>query len=1059
LVNTDPKATRETLRNAGKKLRADSTLVPDIVGNIKLRPDLVDKLPDLKTMRAKVETAYPTIDVRVSAIKIDPPTDKELARLAGRVIDPKDPSTAFTRATRQVLEARTERTAVAVEGSAEEIKQANIKLRRALRNLRRVQNFNYVPKTDVSPSQVVGEIEFGVVEKSPGQSLTPEEAATVLNNANTQGLFGSGNENWLVYAAKESLRKLRKLGNIFDQGSLATVGSEIPIIARLSHLISSHNLYTDSFGFSKLVGPGLEQRKRRVISKVSKVVVDLFDDTKNLDDTTQQLLMQHAMAKVNNIAMTPLTPDLDKIADSMANRLRFLFQEFERRGLSSGYFRGTLDSYSGTFMIRPDKRDLSGLTEAFYKYFERKFTDPNATLHRKTMHDVPGWYKYDTATNKWIPDEIAKRYTKIPENLSDLTAADQATYLGILRNTATDPSGNYIQGLRLEAQKAAKNKLGMVEYKDSADIALVRPDATMERSLEVDIWFDPDVAQFVDWRIGEGLMSYANTTAYRISEKEGINLFVQSLLGVNRLDFTSSSLVDGIESVVLNNPALDDVARNKIKQSFQFLRNQVNALRESSVSDITRKQGITDDLVTIMGSIARVPVSARSALAGTVTELPMLLMSVLAKDGAAGVGRIVKDILNGATQDQLKGIIAGYQWMRNHIPFTLQYVAESTTINRNWLDKVWVNPVKSIVGAETAMDKTKAVAAWLHHASSGLAGEDLFQGWVSGIAVHSASVRMIRFLDKMVDLSNRMQSYNWAIEKDPERVFRRLAREAGFGEDAAYAARLNQAGLLDPNTLKELFEIDKLSGGRLLDKDNGSLNHGILEDILINNPKYRDTIERIIGFKETELTRHVTVPGVQDVNIPMGGLDPASKLKNMFTGFARSWFNNIMLNHIGNEKLAYSLFIISVGLVGEALYNTALRTLYHDESLESVLEEWEKEPVSSTALVFGRSNMLGTANIIPMLVVDMFAKSNGASTQASSLYPVTQTMKLMRSSANIIKASLDSDKEVSEQDANVTESFILGFNAWWMKSIYDATGWNGPAHWLLGIDPKKQPAT
>lgn len=1057
LALNDPKATREALIKAGQKVRTDSTLVPDVVSKVNLRPDKDTNFLDFVARNQRLETtAAPSVDVRVTAIKVQAPTDSQLEKFVADIIDPKNPTTAYTRAFDEVTSARAEREALSRGGDINAIKENSIRLRRALRNLRRLHNTKYIPAVKgVTPAKVVQEIEFGVVEKAPGMRLTAEEATTVFTNASEQGLFGSGKENWLVYAANKSLRKLRKLGNVFDAGSLATVGSEIPIIARLSHLISSHNLYTDSFGFSRLVGPGLEQRKKRVVSQISKIITDLFDDTRNLDDSTKQLLMYHAMAKINNVSVTPITdPHLLKIVDTMAARIERVYKEYEQRGLSSGYFRGTLDSYSGTFTIRMDKRNLAGLTDAFFAYWSKKFQDPSAELHRKTLYEMPGWYKYDNATGQYVPDSIATRYATLPEKLSDLNATDQAEYLKRLTSTDTNANGEFLYGLKAEAQKAAKNKLGLIDH--SNDLALVKANAALTRALEVDIWFSPELREFVDWRIGEGLSSYATNTAYRISEKEGINHFIQSLIGVNRRDFDAVSTLEGIKSTLLANPDLDDASRSQITMSFDYLRNQVMALRESFVSDLSRKQGITDDLVTIMGSLTRVPVSARSPLAGMVTELPMLLMSVLLKDGASGLSRIVRDVLRGATNDQLKGIMAGFMWMRNHMPYTLSTIADSTHINRNWLDKVWTNPTRAIAGATTGMDRAKAVAAWLHHASSGLSGEDLFQGWVSGIAVHAASVRLVRSMDKMIKLTQMLEKHDWTKEADPEKAFRSYARAAGFGDDAQYAARLNQAGLLNSQVLNTILDLDKAVSGRLIDKDNGAFDHGLLEELLIKRPQDREVIERIIAFKETELSRNVTTAGVQDVNIPLGGIDPATKLKNMFTGFARSWFNNIMLNNLGNEKFAYAFFLLSVGLIGEALYNTALRTLYHGESLEDVLQEWEENPVSSTTFAIGRSNVFGTANILPMIVVDMFSKGNGATSQASSLYPVSTTLKMLRASANIIKDGLSSDKEITEKDADTIEAFIPVVNSYWYKSLSEAAGWRGPVNWIFGVQPKEE---
>jgi hypothetical protein len=591
--------------------------------------------------------------------------------------------------------------------------------------------------------------------------------------------------------------------------------------------------------------------------------------------------------------------------------------------------------------------------------------------------------------------------------------------------------------------------------KAQQDLALTRPDVTLERAVQVDAWFHPEVSKFIDFRPGESLNQYTRTV-YRISEQEAINAFVKQLLGVSRRDIGALELVDGIEDMLLRRADLDEKARDAIKNSTQYLRNQFNSLRDSSYSDITRKQGITDDLADIVATAARIPVSARSALASSVTEVPMILINTAVKDGAHGFSRLIRDTLKGMTKDQLKGITAGYLWMRNRLPHTLASSVDSVTINRNWLERTFINPSRVVVGSEGLMNKAKSVVAWLHHTTSGIAGEDLLQGFASAMAVHAASVRLIRLFDNIEALAKTHAAYNWADEVDPEAVFKKMASDHGFGEDITFAARLNQAGLLNPDIIQKIREMDSKTGGRLLDGENGSLDYGLLEELKLKNPQYTDAVDIVNSYKETELTRHVVTPGVQDVNTPMGGMDPWTKLKNQFTGFARAWFNNIMLNNIANEKLAYGLFLISVALFGETLYNVSLRTLYGDESLEETLNDWAENPIQNMMLTVGRSNIVGTSNIIPMTIIDIISDRPSSQVSAATIYPISSTAKTLKSMANVVKDGLSSTEEIDVKDASRIESMVPLFNAWWMKQLTQTTGYDGISSYLYG--KQEQPA-
>jgi hypothetical protein len=162
-----------------------------------------------------------------------------------------------------------------------------------------------------------------------------------------------------------------------------------------------------------------------------------------------------------------------------------------------------------------------------------------------------------------------------------------------------------------------------------------------------------------------------------------------------------------------------------------------------------------------------------------------------------------------------------------------------------------------------------------------------------------------------------------------------------------------------------------------------------------------------------------------------------------------------MLNNIANEKLAYGLFLISVALFGETLYNVALRSLYGQESAEEVLDDWAENPITNMMLTVGRSNIMGTSNIIPMTVVELMSDRPAGQVSAATIYPLSSTMRTFKSIANLMKDSVNSTEQIDVKDAQRVESNIPLFNAWWMKSLTEATGYNGIADYMFGKNPNE----
>lgn len=1031
-------------------LTASAYLYQDIRTSIKqAKKDLRKTTRPANVRVSSHGTPYTEIDIGPDYWKMlhDPENPK---RFKERFAD-LNRTTTIANLTKRLGDLRIEREAADTGISdIEEAKKIRQKTSKVLRRLERaVKEFFPQSTNKVAGAAVVEEIESGVVELSGGQHLDGLNTSKVLADAHRKGDLDG---NWLVFNANKAVKLLRKVGNVFSAGHIETVGSSNPLVAKLARVISGSQLYTDAFGKTKFVGQSLEGRYKRMYARGGQAVSEINRVLKDYVAGTHEEIYRRAMALANDVSSghTP-NPELDAAAAKVATILKKLFDDIGIRGVKSGYFRNVLDNYAGTFHIRGDKRRPRELAEALYQVWREQFTKDDAPIHRRTWSAM-------TRTDVYLGDTGPVQ----PKVLGDLTPTDRVEYLRMLLDD-TIRDNIPVGGLRREAMLVANNKLGFTELKEliaEDSMGFVHSDPSLSRQINVEVWFDPRVSGFVNWNPYTSVLHYAQRTGYRVSEKEGINLFMKQLLGYDRRDVDAVGLIEGARDLMLRDPDLLESDRRVVEQSFKYLMNQVIALRGHTTSDFSRQGGALASLANVTMNLARVPVSSRTGLASAFTEIvPMLLATAVRQP--KNLGKIITGTLKGMSKWQLKGLQAGYLHMQNHVPDVISSVAHLDTVNHTWLDKTFVNPWKALKASTSAPDGTHsrlghvltAGTSMLHRMASGLGGEDFFQGFASNVAVLSTMFRIGDSMDKIVKTANLLKTH--VGDLNPE-TFKPIARDGGFGDDPSWAAKLWQGGLMEREFLEDMDFFNQKTGGAFYTHEDGPMNLELAERVIAQNPdraiRLQKSYDVLLEFLENDLRSYITTPGVQDVNVPQGGADPVTRMFNMFMSYQRSWFHHVMLNNIANAKTLYGLSYLGTILLGEALYYNSYRMLYKGDSIEDLESEWEENPGIMTVQAMARSNVLGSASSIGQMVIDTLAADYVPRGAHASLYSVKSTYDSFASAVRILKASLDDEKPIDLKDARKIENTVPGINAFWMKGIMRATGYTSWSDWIFGED-------
>jgi hypothetical protein len=449
-------------------------------------------------------------------------------------------------------------------------------------------------------------------------------------------------------------------------------------------------------------------------------------------------------------------------------------------------------------------------------------------------------------------------------------------------------------------------------------------------------------------------------------------------------------------------------------------------------------------------------------MAGLTTEIiPMLLATTVRHP--KHLLPILKNTLGGLAKWQLKGLMAGFNHMFTHRPDALNHVANLESINHGWLDKTFVNPWRQVKASIKAPDATTSrigqiltsTTSMLHRMSSGLGGEDFFQKMSTNIAALQTTYRLADSVEKMLKYADLVEKNPLPAGADSVKHYAELARKAGFGDDPNWAAKLNQAQLLDRAWLQDLDFINKQTGGRLLDDPNGAFNQNLIEEVIGKNADKARRLQawndRLLAFVENDTKTRVTVPGVQDSNIPAGGLDPITRMAQMFMAFQRSWFHNVLLNGISNSKAVYGLSFLGTMLVGELIYYHAYRMLYRGDKWEDIEEEWTENPTVMAAEAVARTNLFGSASAIGQHFVDIFSDRGGSA--SGSIYSLKVAANAFRSLTNMTKAGLSEEENIAPEDARRIEMFAGGVNAWWMRGIMQSTNYDSFSEWLFQDQP------
>lgn len=950
--------------------------------------------------------------------------------------------TPIEAARRRLIRARIAREEIEKKGtigvgnaSREEIDAARKELSEAQKQMRAALK-EYGTKR---PPEIVKE-ELATLEKPRGEVVSESEAVIIMKEA-----ISKSSQNWLVRNGWGKVTKaLRKLGTIISTGHMETIGSQVPIIAHLSKFINSISLYNDAFEFSRgYKGIGLMQMKGNADAESGAIIGRIWEvmDKHNLAPNSQDeiALMQGVIARIIGVTHAS-DPKFDAAIREVTQIVDNYFRLNGDRGLAAGFFAALDDTYAGSFHIAKNMERVGDLTEAFRIVLSKIFTiDDASPLHMRTLR---------TNTGVYMPDgSLDPRYATAPSTVADLIPEHKTEYVDALNDITLDSNNIPQRGLYADAFFMTKNKLGHVEAKPlrGSDRGMRYTDPALQRRIYVEAFFEPELMPFVDWSINGIIGNYGERVAYRIREREAVNQLVFDLTGQRRRDMDLDVVLDSIESVLLTDSAISQEARDAIKGSFQYLRSKVLGLRGQIGRDLVREMGILGDTADVAINLARTTVSAASGIAGVFTEALPLIASVAAQTGniSATVRTLLK-LFRFSSREELKGMVAGLHVLRSHMPGEIASMRSMNTLNRGWWDKNFANPIRDIGTAPGVGNKLKALSLALHRMASGLGAEEGIQASVSNAAIFADMYRFVSNIKNLEKLITLVEKESGEVS---EEMFRRFIREAGF-TDEAFAAQLNQAGFVNREVLNEILDMNRHSGGQLLDLEGSFMDYDLMVSAMMANPSLfrQRVIDTIQGFKQNLLDQRVTRPTITEMNTPSGGLSAVDRMYNVFLSYGRSWFSNIMLNNLSNAKLSYALYMMSIYYLSELMYSELRSVLYQNKPIDELIEDWENNPGERLAAAMARSNFGGNMTDIGHIALDLFNETGRA---PGGLYPVTNAWKLGQSIVGTVKDTLSSEKQVSLKDAEKIENSIPGVNAPWIRALIKATGYRSFSEWIL----------
>ena len=267
-----------------------------------------------------------------------------------------------------------------------------------------------------------------------------------------------------------------------------------------------------------------------------------------------------------------------------------------------------------------------------------------------------------------------------------------------------------------------------------------------------------------------------------------------------------------------------------------------------------------------------------------------------------------------------------------------------------------------------------------------------------------------------------------------------IARANGFGGNWQVAAKMQLAGLLDPQRLAIL---------RRAGEATGSLHEGTFKTLDFNEmmrftgrgaEEQRLFDEAFDSLKEmitSTINKRVSEQNLLQTPTGESSRTWHGRTQLAMTSFARSWYDNNVMDMAAMPMRA-SAGLIGTYLFGETM-NSIMRDLWKGRSIEDTMADIEADPDNFVARSLPRLPVLGAWSSLAMPAADALTldgRTHRLDTGESAAEgAIASTLDIVFDS---VHGSLSDDEEVQARTWRTASRFVPGYRSWWASLL--ATG-------------------
>jgi len=637
-----------------------------------------------------------------------------------------------------------------------------------------------------------------------------------------------------------------------------------------------------------------------------------------------------------------------------------------------------------------------------------------------------------------------------------------------------DDSG--LSPMQQAANRSRNNLTGDDAYEELPNGKIRRkhhgaPRSEADRVLEESVWTNPEMEEFLDWRLMHGIDQYMNSTGFRVMNTARH----QKRWGIPNL--TMEDTLDWLDQRIVN--VLDSAATHEERSRWN---DGIKTLREKLHLAEGRLPTIRDQTNGLGEWLGDVGVSLAGALYGSgigqavlTTEVMQAILSRVY--GPTDIVRTVGDIFTTrlSRKEMKEQMQALGLTVRQHRLHTLQRLTGDAVYSEGFqfglipkLLAPWLDVFDAIVGRTRPAGPQRRVAAALRaHASTTmtLGGMDYFTQFARMLHVQSSLDEVGRFFKAAEQSSVALQkgskdltriereAFEAALAKGkPEeaakkagtqarlKAWKGIVRANGFGGNWQAAEKMQRAGLLDPKRLHIL---------RRAGEATGSLHEGTFKTLDFNQmmrytgagAEEQSLFNEAFGSLKQMIvsTIHKRVSEQSILQTPTSAASRTwhGRTQLAMTSFARSWYDNNIMD-MAQMPMRASVGLIGVYLFGETM-NSIMRDLWKGRTIEDTMADIEADPDNFIARSLTRLPVLGAWNALAMPAADALTRDGRThrldTGESAAEGAIASTLDIVFDS---VHGSLSDDEEVQARTWRTASRFIPGYRSWWASML--ATG-------------------